>query len=850
MRTHSNLFRLSVTAQGPVRSVSSLASMRSKHIASLGLNVGVAVVYLAAAKLGLSLAFLHSSVSPVWPPTGVAIAAVLWLGYRVWPAILLGALMANLGTPVSVATAGGIAIGNTLEAVTAAFLVHRYIGSRSPFYRAQDVLKFVMIAGILAPVPSATIGNLSLCISGAASWTTFGWLWLTWWLGDGSGALVVAPLVLTWVEKPFREWSSRRLLEGALLLLSLCAIAAAVFGNSFLSGAANYPLGHLTIPFLLWAAFRFGPRGVASAIAALFGIAIWGTTRGFGPFIERNLNESLLMLQVFVVALAMIALALAAIVSERQRAQIADAFAASIVESTDDAVIGKELDGTIISWNNGAARAYGYTAEEVIGRSIAILIPADRADDLPRFLEALKRGESINHYETVRIRKDGSRIDVSLTISPIREQSGKIIGASTIGRDIAHRKQIEEERKSLFLREQAARAEAEAANRAKDEFLAVLSHELRTPLNAIVGWVDLLLTKPGGDDAVIRALETIRRNATLQTRIIEDILDVSRIVAGKLPLDIQEVDLVSVIQAALTSILPMADAKQVRIRSDLDPKALHVAGDPRRLQQVIWNLLSNAIKFSPVSGEVGISLKQVGFESQISVADNGEGIAADQLPHIFDRFRQADSSTTRKHGGLGLGLAIVRHLVEAQGGKVHAFSEGRGKGAIFTVTLPSAPEASRALEEEPSGDYRGVGKESATLPGFRILIVDDDADSRELLDTALRFEGAETRSAATVPEALEIFGAWKPDLLVSDLCMPDSDGFELIRKIRSLPAAEGGQIPAIALTGYAALEDEARALSAGYQMRLTKPISTAALVKAIASVAGTQSSDPGHRNPG
>ena len=399
----------------------------------------VTLIYVGAAKLGLSLAFLHASVSPVWPPTGVAIAAVLWLGYRISPAILIGAFLANLATGVSVATAGGIALGNTLEAVSAAFLLRRYVGSGNLFNRAQDVWKFALIAGLVSPALSATIGDASLCLGGAAPWSNFGKLWLTWWLGDGSGALVLTPFLLTWLDIQSERWTARRLAEAALLLVLLSGVALLVFSGVFPNTVAHYPLGHLTIPFLLWAAYRFNTGGAATAIVLLSGIATWGTTRGFGPFAERDLNESLLLLQVFVVAVAITALVLAAVVTEHKRAQSEVSFLASLVESTDDAVIGKTLEGTIVSWNKGAGQVFGYSAGEILGRSVSVLIPPDRTRELSYILETVGQGNHIEFFETQRRRKDGKQIEVSLTISPIKTRNGEVIGASTIARDITER---------------------------------------------------------------------------------------------------------------------------------------------------------------------------------------------------------------------------------------------------------------------------------------------------------------------------------------------------------------------------------------------------------------------------
>src|SRR5438105_307117 len=353
--------------------------MKRRNTSVVAETAVLVAVYFAAAKLGLSLAFLNGSVSPVWPPTGVAIAAMLLLGYRATVGIALGSFLANLLlTPVGVVTAAGIATGNTLEAVTALFLLRVFVKEENFFNRAVDFLKFVLVAAIVSPAVPATIGNLCLGLSGAASWQHFGTLWLTWWSGDGVGALVVTPLILTWIEKPAERFPPRRILEAALLALSLIIVELWIFSTFFYHEPSRYPLGHFAIPILIWAAIRFGPRGVATAMGLISVIAVWGTTRGVGPFAQANTNEALLLLQAFVANLAITSLVLAAIVTERRRAQNAASFAASIVDSTGDVVIGKDLNGTILSWNKAAERIYGYTAEEVIGRPISILLSPGR----------------------------------------------------------------------------------------------------------------------------------------------------------------------------------------------------------------------------------------------------------------------------------------------------------------------------------------------------------------------------------------------------------------------------------------------------------------------------------------
>lgn len=407
--------------------------------------------------------------------------------------------------------------------------------------------------------------------------------------------------------------------------------------------------------------------------------------------------------------------------------------------------------------------------------------------------------------------------------------------------EIAERKRVEEERTRLLIREQEARKEAEAANRTKDEFLATVSHELRTPLNAVLGWVRMLRMGKLDEAAVTRALETIERNAKAQAQLIEDLLDVSRIISGKLRLDVRPIDLASVIEAAIDSIRPAIDAKAIRLLTVLDPKASPVSGDAGRLQQVVWNLLSNAIKFTPKGGRVQVRLERINSHVEIIVSDTGAGISPEFLPHVFDRFRQADGSLTRSHGGLGLGLAIVRHLVETHGGIVWAESEGVGRGSIFTVQLPLI--AVRAVDLSPTPDRVHPTAEwdmplcsTATLDGLRVLIVDDEDDTLEMLVAVLSQCGAEVKPASSAAEALETLQEWKPDVLVSDIGMPGEDGYTLISKVRALETEQGRQVSAVALTAHARTEDRMRALSSGFQMHLPKPVEPAELVVVIASL--------------
>src|SRR5947209_2584427 len=406
-------------------------------------------------------------------------------------------------------------------------------------------------------------------------------------------------------------------------------------------------------------------------------------------------------------------------------------------------------------------------------------------------------------------------------------------------KEIRVREWAEQERARLLVLEQAARRHAEEANRLKDEFLATLSHELRTPLNAILGWVQVLRTGKLDAAATARALETIERNSRAQAQLIADLLDVSRIITGKLRLDFRPVELSRIIDAALDGVRPAADARAIQLVVSLAPLASPVLGDSDRLQQVIWNLLSNAIKFTPRDGRVEVRLWEARPNAVIQVRDSGIGIRPDFLPYVFDRFRQAESTLTRSHGGLGLGLSIVRHLVELHGGTVEVDSPGEGQGAVFRVSIPLRAAAT----DEPLADRSGPpGERVWDLPGLlkdlRVLVVEDEADTRDLLVLALEQCGAEVSAFASVPEALAAFDAATPDVLVSDIGVPFEDGYSLIRKVRARQADQGRDVPAVALTAYARTEDRERALEAGFQTHLAKPVDPSELIAAVARLAG------------
>jgi PAS domain S-box-containing protein len=522
-----------------------------------------------------------------------------------------------------------------------------------------------------------------------------------------------------------------------------------------------------------------------------------------------------------------------------------------LLENVEDyAIFFLDIHGCISSWSVGGERLLGYREAEILGKSSSIIFTPediDRGADKQELHEAATEGRAED--ERWHVRKDGSRFWASGIVSPLRDETGQLRGFAKIMRDFTERKQAEDERAQLLARErearavsEAARSAAEVANRLKDEFLATLSHELRSPLNAMLGWIRLLNTRKFDSVTTARAMETIERSARSQAQLVEDLLDVSRIIQGKLRLNVQPVELVSAIQAAFETVRPAAEAKEIRLETEIDPTVGPVAGDSDRLQQVVWNLLANAIKFTPKGGRVCVRLERIDSHVEVSVSDTGQGIDPDFVPYVFERFRQADSSSTRVYSGLGLGLAIVRHLVELHGGTVRADSKGEGQGAVFTVKLPLIPvrpEVNNLEQVHLPIEGRVTFDKSPSLEGLRVLVVDDEADSREFLIALLEQCGAEVIAVTSASEAIEAVSQVKADVLVSDIGMPLEDGYSLIGKVRLLKAEQGGQIPAVALTAYASREDRTRAIAAGFQMHIPKPVEPVELVTVVASLART-----------
>lgn len=652
----------------------------------------------------------------------------------------------------------------------------------------------------------------------------------------------------------------------------------------------------------------------------------------------------------------------------RNASETAQRRLAAIVESSEDAVISKSLEGIIETWNKSAERVFGFSASEVVGKPITLLIPEERIEEEKKILKRIRSGDRLEHFETLRRRKDGTKIDVSLTISPIRNEQGQVIGASTIVRDITESKKAEEqlkralafdeavmssmgeglytvdphgrltfmnpaaqrllgwslqeligrkmhdvthhtrpdgspfpaeecpglqvlqkgtalsecedvfirkdgsffdvlysssplrdekgeitglavvfrdtsdrkhaemERAKLLRHAEQARAEAEEANRLKDEFLATLSHELRNPLNVVIGYAEILRRAEGAPDSefVSKAAEVIRRNALAQSQLVSDLLDLSRLQMGKLALERQPVSLSTVITDAIETVKNEAADKGVKIAVKLEADILVVDGNPVRLGQIAWNLLNNAVKFTPPGGTINVDLTRENKEAKLVVQDNGQGINADFLPYVFEIFRQGDASSVRKQGGMGIGLALVKRLAELHGGRVSAHSDGPGSGATFTVWIPLY-QSSYTLGPEKTGATGALKKRF-------ILVVDDSTETTEMLGKLLELEGAFVETAAGGEEALTIAKSRNFDLIISDISMPEMDGYQLLRNLRQIPGLK--DVPAVALTGYGRSADIERTREEGFAEHLTKPLNLDRLLKIVKQL----TSDDGNKN--
>lgn len=673
--------------------------------------VVLTAVYFAAGTLGLSLAIVNDSASAVWPPAGLALGAMLILGARVWPTIALGAFLVNYANSHDVGASLCIAAGNTLEAVAAFSLIARYASGDRAFERPYSTLRFALFGGVVAPLIAATVGTITLRVFDRADAIDMAAVWLTWWLGDAVGIVIVAPVVVMWARPPLKKWTLWRAAEMTAVAATAVAAAWTVFGDTPL-GRRNYPVPFLPVPVLMWPALRLGSRETALATVLMSIVAIIGTINNYGPFVRPSPNESLLLLQAFVGIWTVVMLAVAAEVetrqgAERQVRQLNEQLEERVSVRTDElrrmrdrlveaqrvASVGSwewDVQANEIWWSEELYRIFRLplSAQLTYERYLTLLHPDDRGRVESAVGKALSdlRPFSVEHRV---IWPDGSVRVIEGDGHMIADETGAVLRMVGTCRDVTELRQAEESRLER-IREQAARVEAEDANRAKDEFLATLSHELRTPLNAALGWTQMLRDVLDNPQARQRAVDAILRNLHAQERLVSDMMDLSHITLRTLRLEQAPVDMLEVVRSATDSMRAAMHVRQITIETRMPEGPIYVLGDEGRLAQVVWNLLSNSAKFSEEGGTVSVTVCVDSEVVRLTVEDRGPGIEPGFIPYLFDRFRQADSTPTREHGGLGLGLAIARHLVEAHRGRIDAANRAGG-GAIFTVVLPTAP---------------------------------------------------------------------------------------------------------------------------------------------------------------
>jgi PAS domain S-box-containing protein len=659
-------------------------------LSDIAISLGLAVIYFVAGKFGLMLAFLNASATAVWPPAGLALAAVLLFGYRVWPGIFIGAFLANVTTAGSVATSISIAAGNTLEALVGAGLVQRFANGRHAFDRPQEIFKYVLLAALFSTTLSATLGVTSLALGGFASWDQYGPVWLTWWLGDMVSDLIVAPLILLWAARGLERFKWKTF-ELPFVLLLVFLVGQIVFGGWIPFRGKNYPLEYLAIPLLLWSAFRLGRRGTVTAAFVMSGVATVGTLRGFGPFFTGEPNESLLLLQAFMGTVTVMALSLAAIISEQREAEEA------LRESEDRLRLAVEATGLgtwdynpitgALRWSVRCKAIFGLPPETEVSYPIFLdrVYPEDRErvhKTVESLLDPVSGGKYQIEYRTVPL-QDGMPRWLAARGQVFYDESGRAARFVGTVLDITERKQAEENLKKRT-------REAQEASRLKSQLLSNVSHELRTPLNSIIGYTHLLLEETYGslEEEQRKSLERVLRNSDELLNLINNLLDFSKIESGKLTLELQPVEMALLLQDVLDGLKPLVEKKSLAAHLDLTERIPIIESDPNRIKQVFSNLLSNAIKFTE-EGKIQIVMKDRPERGGVEVAvhDTGIGIPSDELPKIFEAFHQVDGTLTREFGGTGLGLAIVKELVELLRGEIQVTSE-YGKGSTFTLYLP------------------------------------------------------------------------------------------------------------------------------------------------------------------
>lgn len=807
--------------------------------------VALTVIYYLLADWGLRWSMLPGAVTPVYPAAGVAVAGLLLGGLHLWPAIVLGRLLAFwLGDspPPEWSVQISIAFGTAMAGLAAAWGLSRIAQIRFDVARLRDMLWLVLWGSMLTPIIGASIGVAALALSHRIQPEDILVKWVNWWLGNMTGVLVVTPFILAW----FKGGPLPRVRLYWLHLI-FCTLAAATFTwGVFKPGGFLLFRSWLIFPILMWAAIVFHVRGAVTAMLVVALLAVWGTSVGGGMPVMQTMDPKMnfILLQQFVAVAAISSLVLAVVADERKGKEAlleSEERYRVLTELAPEAVWMSDGSGSMIYCNEWWTELTGLTLNQSRHGQWLQVVHPDYRENVEKLFTKTVADQDEYEIEMPLLRISDGKYRWHLARGkPLKNSAGLVTRWIGTAFDIHDRKQAEVQREDVIDAERAARTEAERVGRMKDEFLATLSHELRTPLNAILGWSQLLSGGDNDPDELKQGLETIDRNARVQAQLIEDLLDMSRIISGKVRLEVQQVDLAAVVDAALNTVRLAAQAKEIRLVKAFGTQSSYVSGDPGRLQQVVWNLLSNAIKFTPSGETVEVLLERhnKGY-IEIRVADTGAGIKKEFLPYVFDQFRQADASTTRAHGGLGLGLAIVKSLVELHGGVVAVESEGPGLGSTFTVRLPTMRSEALPLAEAASQPARALrsGNMKAQrphLPGLKVLVIDDEADARDLVRRMLSECDMEVVTAGSATEAIDLGTADRPDVIVSDISMPDMDGYELILHMRTL----GWTQPAIALTAFAREEDRHRALDAGYQLHIAKPVDAMELIKAVARLCG------------
>jgi two-component system CheB/CheR fusion protein len=807
-----------------------LTDAETRASGTAGLNasaiaLATAAVYFGAAKLGFTMAVVAEQVTVVWPPSGLALVAVLLIGTRstllgvaVPLGVALGAFLANVTTSAPFATALGISVGNTLEAVLGAWLLTR-AGFSPALDRLRDVLALVLFAAVGSTAVSATIGVGSLCLGAVHPWQEFGRLWWEWWVGDALGDLVAAPVLLVWATvQPVLRPSERRG-EAIALVVAALVVGSVVFSGRHAAPIASYPLHYTVFPLVIWSALRFGQRGTATMTFLIASVAIWGTVRGSGPFAMNTADESLIMLQLFMAVVAVTGLVMGAAITERDVArrraareyehlQISEERLRLALDAGNMGVWDWNIATSEVKWSDNLEAIHGLyrgAFPETFEGFQALVHPDDRELVDSAVRRAVEAGTGYE-VEFRNIRSDGRTGWMSGKGRVLRDGEGRPARMLGVAMDVTERRALAEE---LGLR---ARELADAGRR-KDEFLAMLSHELRNPLGALSTALKLL-EADGSVPAPVLALA--ERQVQHLVRLVDDLMDVSRITQGKIVLCKQAVALDEVVDRALEMVRPLLDSRGHAFQLAFPPGRVQLDADPGRLAQVLANLLGNAAKYTPPGGSIALAAERVEGVVSIRVRDSGPGIAPELLPHVFDLFVQGNRSLDRAQGGLGIGLTIVRRLVELHDGRVEVRSFGRGAGSEFVVHLPvssSCPDA------RVTPQARGTTSEGRA--GGRVLVVEDNPDACLILTTLIERWGFEVRVAADGVEALEVVRQWLPDAIVSDIGLPGMHGYELARELRRRPELASTML--IALSGYGREDDRRLALDAGFDHHFSKP---------------------------